>query len=56
MNYLTSMAEDAGASRPDVRSSFEEQNRRPPLYGLDSNQSGSSIFEDVEMAHEEVFT
>ncbi len=24
------------------------------LYSLDSNQSGSSFFEDVEMAHDEV--
>ncbi len=27
----------------------------PKLYRLDSNQSSSSVFEDVEMAHDEVF-
>lgn len=28
----------------------------PSLYRLDSNQSSSSVFEDVEMAHDEVRT
>jgi hypothetical protein len=29
-------------------------NGRRSMYGLSSNQSSSSIFEDVEMAHDEV--
>lgn len=34
----------------------DEGGSRPPagLYRLDSNQSSTSIFEDVEMAHDEV--
>lgn len=28
--------------------------RRPGFYALQSNQSSTSIFEDVEMAHDEV--
>ena len=41
----------------DYSASPNDGRRRPPqqtLYRLDSNQSASSIFEDVEMAHEEV--
>ncbi len=38
---------DSGALRQDG-------NGGPTLYRLDSNQSSTSVFEDVEMAHDEV--
>lgn len=39
---------DRGLRENEARAS------QPTLYRLNSNQSASSIFEEVEMAHEEV--
>lgn len=38
----------------DSGESLARPNGHATLYRLDSNQSHASIFEDVEMAHEEV--
>lgn len=49
--------EDESASRRRRSSSRATANGGPPrLYRLNSNQSQSSIFEDVEMAQEELFS
>ncbi|OHE93356.1 ATPase [Colletotrichum orchidophilum] len=38
------------------RASSTSRNGHAPLYRLDSNQSSTSIFEEVEMAHDELFS
>lgn len=36
------------------RPAHQDDGQGPSLYRLDSNQSSTSVFEDVEMAHDEV--
>lgn len=50
------MDDTGGLATGRGRSSFSraDSNPHPSLYRLNSNQSSSSVFEDVEMAQEEV--
>ncbi|KAI9158814.1 Cation-transporting ATPase [Paramyrothecium foliicola] len=49
--------EEGGSSYPrDSGEGPARPNGHAPLYRLNSNQSHASIFEDVEMAHEELFS
>lgn len=57
----TTAANSGGEQTPQQQQHYNEQDhqhttndRRPGFYALQSNQSSTSIFEDVEMAHDEV--
>ncbi|KAK6075912.1 p-type ATPase [Seiridium cupressi] len=45
-----------GRSRSQSRSRSRPANGRMTLYRMSSNQSSQSVFEDVEMAHDELFS